>query len=211
MVHLHEGGFKPGDVDADLGCQLGRCFGAVDHVVEPAGGDLAVRLHTARQQHTAGIALAVLGIEYQPGRCIGLGALMVGIHRIDDVRVGRGFIDEALAQSIDHHATGRRTLNKQGALARLPWHLHCRSAPGVFHQRHRTAGLQPGANAVAMVYRRRRRPLGLRGLGQIQFAHRLVRLETAAGKHHTVPRPQALSATLAQHFDANHPALIQLQ
>ncbi|MCY1249204.1 hypothetical protein D9M72_627160 [compost metagenome] len=81
----------------------------------------------------------------------------------------------------------------------------------MFHQRHRSAGRKPRANAVAMVYRRRRCPLGLCGLGQIQFAHRLVRFKTAAGKHHTVPRPQALSATLAQHFDANHPALIQLQ
>jgi hypothetical protein len=120
-------------------------------------------------------------------------ACVVGVHRLLELGVGAGFVDEALAARVHHQAAGQRAFDEQRAELLLLGHRQCRRAPAVRHQVQGAACRGTGLDGVTGVAPgRRRRPGLVGGLRQVLLAHGLVALEAAGTQQHARRAPTAI-------------------
>jgi hypothetical protein len=120
-------------------------------------------------------------VDDQPGRDGRVGVVDV-VHRVDDVAVGGGLVDEAGAGGVDQQAAGEGAFGE--AEVRLAGERDRRAPPGVVHQAEGGADTVPGPDAVAGVLLRADRPVRADGLALVGRAHRRVVLEAARADDH---------------------------
>ncbi|MNH97170.1 hypothetical protein D3C73_498620 [compost metagenome] len=160
-------------------------------------GQLPIALGIARQQGAARVFAAELGVEHHPARHARGAFAVVGVHRVNDIGIGRGFVDETLPRRVDHHTPRQGAFNEQRPLFFFTLDVSGRRPPAVLHQRGPSTDGLAGANTVAGIVGWRGTPVGPGRLRQVLLAHRLVTLETTGGDDHPVARLDVEQLTVA--------------
>src|SRR5208282_434236 len=115
LIHPLRGVAKPGRIDLDLPCERLERIGFEIDLAQPVGWERFVGTHHAGQKRSARIFAPEVRIEDEPRRQIRGALLVVRVHRVDDIAIGRGFIDKAAAEAIHQHASGKGALDEYRA------------------------------------------------------------------------------------------------